>query len=235
MQFRDREDVAWQLAERLAPYLGQGSLVLGLPRGGVPMAAVIAERLDADLDVMLVHKLRAAFQPELALGSIDEAGHVYLTPFADELGVDERELGDEAQFQLGALRNRRARYTSGAPRASMTDRTVILVDDGLATGSTAIAAVRSARAQGAARVVVAAGVAPAATVSRSSVCMRRRTSTRSASFSGIFPRSATTRSCGCSRGGLAVPSRQPAEALTTRRSRSRRTGSTLPTRTRSGF
>ena len=166
MHFRDREDVAWQLAERLAPYLGQRPLVLGLPRGGVPMAAVIAERLDADLDVMLVHKLRAAFQPELALGSIDEAGHVYLTPFAAELGVDERELGDEAQFQLGALRNRRARYTSGAPRVGMTDKTVILVDDGLATGSTAIAAVRSARAQGATRVVVAAGVAPAATVTR---------------------------------------------------------------------
>ena len=130
------------------------------------MAANIANRLDADFDVMLVHKLRAPFQPELALGSIDEAGHVYLTPFADELGLSQHELSDEAQLQLGVLRNRRVRYTSGAPRVPMDDRTVILVDDGLATGSTAIAAVRSARAQGAKYVVVAAGVAPLATVER---------------------------------------------------------------------
>jgi predicted phosphoribosyltransferase len=164
--FRNREEAAFQLADRLASYAGQHPVVLGIPRGGMPMAAIVADRLGADLDVMLVHKLRAPFQPELAVGSVDESGQVYLTPFAHELGLDARTLDVETQGQLATLRRRRERYTAAHPRVDLTGRTAILVDDGLATGSTAIAAVRAARAAGASRVVIAVGVAPPDTVTR---------------------------------------------------------------------
>jgi predicted phosphoribosyltransferase len=166
MRFRNREEARSLLTERLAQYRGQHPLVLGIPRGGVPLAALVAQRLDGDLDVMLVHKLRAPFQPELAVGSIDESGRVYLAPFAEDLAIDERALDVEKRAQLATLRQRRQRYTAARAPLDIAGRTVILVDDGLATGSTAIAAVRSARAQRAGRIVVAVGVAPPATLSR---------------------------------------------------------------------
>ena len=166
MTFRNREEAAALLAERLNRYRGQRPLVLGIPRGGVPMARLVADRLEGDLDVMLVHKLRAPFQPELAIGSIDESGRVYLTAFAEELAIDARTMDVEKRAQLDTLRKRRERYTAVRPPLDPKGRTVILVDDGLATGSTAIAAVRAARAQGAARIVVAVGVAPPDTITR---------------------------------------------------------------------
>ena len=166
MRFRNREEAASLLAERLKQYSGRHPVVLGIPRGGMPMARVIAQRLAADLDVMLVHKLRAPFQPELAVGSIDEAGRVYLAPFAGDLAIAEDDLDAEKREQLATLKRRRERYTAAHPRVSLAGRTVILVDDGLATGATAIAAVRAARAERASRIVVAVGVAPSATLSR---------------------------------------------------------------------
>lgn len=166
MPFRNREDAATQLAVRLDGYRGRHPLVLGIPRGGVPMARQIADRLGGDVDVCLVHKLRAPDQPELAIGSIDEAGRIYLTPFAEELMIDEHALRAEEQVQLAVLGARRQRYTAARPSPDPAGRVVILVDDGLATGSTMIAAIRSARAQRAARIIVAAAVAPPGTVSR---------------------------------------------------------------------
>ena len=166
MRFRNRAEAAALLAERLDHYRGKRALVLGIPRGGVPMASIVADRLGADLDVMLVHKLRAPFQPELAIGSIDESGQVYLTLFGEDAGIDPRTLEAEEQAQLTTLKARRARYTAARPPISPVGRTVILVDDGLATGSTAIAAVRAARAQHPARVVIAVGVAPPETITR---------------------------------------------------------------------
>lgn len=166
MQFRNREEAASRLADRLNQYRGQHPIVLGIPRGGVPMARIVADRLGGDLDVMLVHKLRAPFQRELAIGSVDEGGRVYLNPFAKELDLDERTLDAEKAEQLATLKARRARYTSVRPPLALAGRTVILVDDGLATGATAIAAVRAARAQRAGRIVVAVAVAPPATVTQ---------------------------------------------------------------------
>ncbi len=166
MRFRNRAEAAERLADRLQAYRGQRPLVLGIPRGGVPMAATIADRLDGDLDVMLVHKLRAPFQPELAIGSIDEAGHVYMAPFAADFGIGARAIETETAAQLATLRQRRERYTAAHPRLDLAGRTVMLVDEGLATVSTAIAAVRAARAQRAARVIVAVAVAPPDTVAR---------------------------------------------------------------------
>jgi predicted phosphoribosyltransferase len=166
MRFRNRTEAAALLAARLDRYLDERPLVLGIPRGGMPMASVIANHLGADLDAVLVHKLRAPFQPELALGSIDEAGRVYLAPFADDLPIDEDALDEEKRTQLATLRQRRARYTAARPPINPAGRSVIIVDDGLATGSTAIAAIRSARAQRAARIIVAVAVAPPETIDR---------------------------------------------------------------------
>lgn len=148
------------LAERLEHYRGQHPLVLGIPRGGVPMAATVARAIDGELDVVLVHKLRAPIQPELAIGAIDETGRVYLAPFARQLGVSDEDLESEKQAELALLRRRRATYAASRPPIDPAGRIVILVDEGLATGSTAIAAVRAVRTQGAARVVMAIGVAP---------------------------------------------------------------------------
>jgi predicted phosphoribosyltransferase len=163
MRFRNREEAADRLADRLEALRDTHPLVLGIPRGGMPMARIVADRLGADLDVMLVHKLRAPFQPELAIGSIDEGGRVYLTPFFEELGISQTALEAEKRVQLETLKARRARYTAAHPPIPLDGRVVVLVDDGLATGSTAIAAVRAARAAGAARVVIAVGVAPRTT------------------------------------------------------------------------
>jgi putative phosphoribosyl transferase len=164
VRFRNRQEAAEQLAVKLGHYLGQHPLVLGIPRGGVPMAATIADALGGELDVVLVHKLRAPYQPELAVGAIDESGRVYLAPFVRQLGISDDELEVEKQEQLTLLRRRRATYASWRPPIDPNGRTVILVDEGLATGSTAIAAVRAVRAQGAARVVMAIGVAPPETL-----------------------------------------------------------------------
>jgi predicted phosphoribosyltransferase len=166
MRFRNREEAGALLAERLEPYRMDRPVVLGIPRGGVPMASLIAGRLGADLDVMLVHKLRAPSQPELAVGSIDEAGRIYLAPYGRELAMGQRQLDAEVKEQRALLARRRERYTAAHPRVDLAGRTVILVDDGLATGATAIAAVRAARAEHAAKVVVAVGVAPQETVAR---------------------------------------------------------------------
>jgi predicted phosphoribosyltransferase len=158
MRFVNREQAAQQLAERLSAYKGRNPLVLAIPRGAVPMAKIIAEALQGDLDVVLVHKLRAPFQPELAIGAIDEAGHVY----RHDVGVDvsAADLAREVDAQRDLLRRRRAIYTHARPHTPATGRIAIIVDDGIATGSSVLAAIRAVRRQDPARIVVATAVAP---------------------------------------------------------------------------
>jgi len=165
MPFIDRNHAARLLVERLAAYRGERVVVLGIPRGAVPMAALIADALDADLDVVLVRKLGAPFQPELALGAIDEAGQVTLNDFAGRLELDQAYLDETARSQLSLLRERRQRYTGRAP-VTVTGRTVIVVDDGLATGATMIAALNSLRAQQPGRLICAVPVAPPDTLAK---------------------------------------------------------------------
>jgi putative phosphoribosyl transferase len=166
MPFFNREQAAHLLARRLASYRGQRPLVLGLPRGAVPMAKIIAEALDGELDVVLVHKLGAPGQPELAIGSVDEAGHLYLSDDVDSLGVSEAYIARETEAQLETLRKRRAMYTPIRAPIDPAGRIVIVVDNGIATGASMIAALRALRARGPAKLIAAAAVAPLSTVRR---------------------------------------------------------------------
>ena len=109
--FESREQAAHLLAARLSADRGDHPLVLGIPRGAVVMASIIARELEGEVDVALVHKLRAPHQPELAIGAVDEDGHVSLEHFARELGVSERYIEAERDLQLATLRARRATYT----------------------------------------------------------------------------------------------------------------------------
>lgn len=164
MRFRNREDAARQLAARLARYSGQRPLVLGVPRGAVPIAAIVAETLGGDLDVVLVRKLGAPGQPELAIGAVDESGTVVRGRYFDLAPAEW--VRQEAAAQLATLGARRARYTRARPPLSPAGRLVILVDDGVATGASLEAAIRAVRAQGPATLVAAVGVAPPHTLAR---------------------------------------------------------------------
>lgn len=141
-------------------------MVLGIPRGAVPMARLIADSLDGDLDVVLVHKLRAPNQPEFAIGSVDEAGQVYVNELAHHFGVSQEYIDREAEAQLQELRRRRALYTPVRATLSPEDRIVIVVDDGVATGWTMLAALRAVRARRPKRLIAALGVAPAEAIEK---------------------------------------------------------------------
>lgn len=157
--FRDRLDAGIQLAEALSGYKGQDVLVLGIPRGGVVVAAEVARRLGAELDVIVARKLGAPISRELAIGAVTADGERYLNEdILRELHVSERYLQTVTEEEQAEARRREERFRAGRPPARIAGRTVILVDDGLATGATMRAAVRSVRRQGPARLVVAVPV-----------------------------------------------------------------------------
>jgi putative phosphoribosyl transferase len=157
--FRDRVDAGVQLAAALERYHGQDVLVLGIPRGGVVVAAEVARRLGAALDVIVARKLGAPISRELAIGAVTADGERYLNEdILRELGVTERYLQRVTEEEQAEARRREERFRAGRPPARVAGRTVILVDDGLATGATMRAAVRSVRRHGPARLVVAVPV-----------------------------------------------------------------------------
>jgi len=158
MLFENREHAARLLARRLSAYYkNKNPLVLAIPRGAIHMAEIIADVLGGELDVVLVHKLGAPGQPELAIGAIDEAGNVFLSAYG--LDIDEAYLAAEKQAQLEILRKRRARYTPARGPIDPHDRIVIVVDDGIATGSTMTAALRAIRRSKPKKLVGAVAVA----------------------------------------------------------------------------
>lgn len=162
--YRNREDAAEQIAERLDHYRGGNPLVLAIPRGGVPMGRIVADRLGGELDIVLVHKLGAPGNPEYAIGSVDESGHVEVTQVARQYAIEQCYIDNERDRQLEHIRQRRERY--GRPPVDPKGRVVILVDDGIATGSTLLAAIRFVKAQAPSRLIVGVAVAPPETAKK---------------------------------------------------------------------
>lgn len=163
-RFADRTAAGEMLASHLQEYRGRNPLVLAIPRGAVPLAKVIADRLDGELDVVLAHKFGAPFDPEYALGAVDETGWAYLTPYTETNEAGRSFIEEEKAVQIAMLRRRREQYTPHRPPVDPKDRIVIVVDDGIATGATMIAALHAVRSRGPAELICAAPVGAAESI-----------------------------------------------------------------------
>jgi predicted phosphoribosyltransferase len=194
MFFKNRKEAARLLASALTEYRNKNPLVLAIPRGAVPMAKIIADELNGEFDVVLVRKLGAPGNPEFAIGSVDESGHVYIADYAENIGVGKEYIKNEAARQLEVIHRRRREYTPIRPPIAPSGRLVIVVDDGLATGSTMISALHALRSKNPAQLICAIPVAPADTVEKVSasadrvVCLSQPINFRAvAQFYGEFP------------------------------------------------
>jgi putative phosphoribosyl transferase len=161
--FNDRAEAGSLLVERLrdTDTDSEKPLVLAIPRGGIEVGAAIARGLGCELDVVLSRKLRAPQQPELALGAVSESGVVYLNRFAAAMtNAGNAYVEAERTKQLAEIDRRRKMFRAVRPQADVRGRTVILTDDGIATGATMIAALKTVRASGAKKLIVAVPVGP---------------------------------------------------------------------------
>jgi predicted phosphoribosyltransferase len=162
MRFKNRERAARQLADRLASHRGEGALVVAIPPASIPMARLIADTLDADLDVVLVGELRASSGSSVPLGVVDDSGDISRGPRYDAAPI--AGLRDQLRAQVDAIRAQRTIYTHLHPPGAMAGRTVIVVEDGSSGAMKLLAAIRSLRRRGARRIIVAAAVAPRSSV-----------------------------------------------------------------------
>ena len=159
MMFRDRDEAARLLARALKAYRGQKPLVVAIPRGAVPIAKIIADELEGELDIVMTRKLHAPGNPEFAIGAVDENGWTYLADYAEQTGATRDYVAREVAAERETMRRRRAQYTLGRAPIDAAGRVVIVVDDGLATGATMIAALHSMRARAPQCVICAVPVA----------------------------------------------------------------------------
>ena len=163
LPFADRAEAGRMLASKLAAYSGRRDvIVLGLPRGGVPVASAVAGALHVPLDVFVVSKLGTPWERELAMGAVAEGSvEVLDLSLINLLGISEKDIHDVSAAAGKELESHKNSYRGGRPPLDLEGKTVILVDDGIATGCSVLAAIAAARRKGAARVVVAVPVAPA--------------------------------------------------------------------------
>jgi putative phosphoribosyl transferase len=154
-RFHDRAHAGRLLAERLGHLRGQDVVVLGLVRGGVAVAAEIARAIGAPLDVIVARKLGAPFQRELAIGAVARDASFLNEDLVQRLDISQQELDGITAAAMAEVERYEERFREGRPAEPVEDRTVVLADDGLATGATATAAVRALRQRGAARIIVA--------------------------------------------------------------------------------
>lgn len=166
MRFADRLDAGEQLAKALVGFAGTDAVVLAIPRGGVIVGEVVARELGVPLDVVIPRKIGAPGNPELGLGAIAPGVRVLDQRLIGILGVSDRYLEREIEAEEREIERRQHVYRSGRPPVDVVGRVTIVVDDGVATGGTATAALRWAKAEGASKVVLAVPVAPAAGLGR---------------------------------------------------------------------
>jgi putative phosphoribosyl transferase len=167
MPFIDRIDAGRKLAKAVASYKGQSPVVLALPRGGVPVAAEIAAALDAALDLILVRKIGVPFQPELAMGAVVDGSEPVVVRNESVIrlsGVSDTDFNAIRDQELAEIERRRKLYLGDRPHPQIAGRTVIIVDDGIATGATTRAALRATRMRKPSKLVLAVPVAPTASL-----------------------------------------------------------------------
>jgi len=164
--FINRDDAGHKLAKELSAYKGQHPLILAIPRGAVPMGKVVADALEGELDVVLVRKLTSPYSSEFALGSVDESGWMFVADYAAGYGGTPEYMEREKQRQMETLRARREQYTPLRQALDPKGRIAIVIDDGLATGSTMIAALHATRAKQPAKLICAVPVAPPDTLEK---------------------------------------------------------------------
>jgi predicted phosphoribosyltransferase len=169
MMFRSRTDAGRALARALMAYKGQHPVVLALPRGGVPVAAEVAQTLGGVLDLLLVRKIGVPQQPELAMGAVADGEKPLVIRNEDVIqlaGVSEAAFEEVCSAERAEIERRRKRYLGDRPRAPLRGRLVIIVDDGIATGATTLAAIRAVRAVQPSKLVLAVPVAPPEAIKR---------------------------------------------------------------------
>lgn len=167
MSFKDRSDAGHRLAAALAAYKDQRPVILALPRGGVPVAAEIAAKLEAPLDLVLVRKIGVPSQPELAMGAVVDGSSPIVVRNEEVIGlvgIDEKHFNAVRDRELAEIERRRQHYLGDRPRIDIAGRVAIVVDDGIATGATTRAALRSVAARKPSKLVLAVPVAPTETV-----------------------------------------------------------------------
>jgi predicted phosphoribosyltransferase len=167
MSFDNRTQAGQLLADALAKYADARPVVLALPRGGVPVAAEVAMRFRAPLDLILVRKVGVPMQPELAMGAVVDGSSPIIVRNEDIIrlaGIDEVEFKAVCDRELAEIERRQRQYLDHRPRAEVAGRVAIVIDDGIATGATTRAALRATRARGPSKVVLAVPVAPTDTI-----------------------------------------------------------------------
>ena len=167
--FTDRTDAGRQLASALERFKAVKPVVLALPRGGVPVAYEVAKALDAPLDLVLVRKIGAPWQPELAIAAVVDGGRpetVVNQDIVDQLNIPPSYIEEQAAAELEEIERRRQRYLADRPRVDVAGRTAIVIDDGIATGATMEAALHATRRARPTRLVLAVPVAPPETIER---------------------------------------------------------------------